>query len=547
MRREHEQHPRGPERPEAASEAIDAGASGDSGAVGELAADGPRARLGELSGEHRVGWLLATSRHLAGRDLARGDVFVDALTAVGVRATPAQVHAWEDGSLRPGRADIAGYEQALGLPPLRLASVVDCLRLLADDPDSWATWDAAVPPAPASAERRAELTAAVFAGHAVPTQHLELVRALAADPDAAASLTEEDWATLTERVTWLLPRCVKVGYTQQISAVMTLASLAPAQEPLVDAVRRYLAVPDVQVTLNPLGLLDKVPTRSSAALVLDLLERPPSPAVERLCVWLAAQKLQRGDLVEAERDRLDYIVLSAWRRDAARTSRDMAELIAVLPPGLRATLTNAARMDGSDRLGHVVATGWERASPHHDDLLRRGVRSALEAVFGDGAPHDPVLARLVREALLHRDSERRHVASVTLAGSAFAHVVGAQVLHAMKREPLDDLLRHRCAVLVRYVVQTAHRTRVVAMTADRDERVAVPLLQALGHLPRAADSDLQLRAAVRPEENDRERARLYALGMSGSPVLETLASGDGPAWQRGAARWWLEMGPAVFG
>jgi hypothetical protein len=39
---------------------------------------------------------------------------------------------------------------------------------------------------------------------------------------------------------------------------------------------------------------------------------------------------------------------------------------------------------------------------------------------------------------------------------------------------------------------------------------------------------------------------MYALGMTGSAGLRAISrSATAPAWQKAAARWWIEIGPAV--
>jgi hypothetical protein len=65
----------------------------------------------------------------------------------------------------------------------------------------------------------------------------------------------------------------------------------------------------------------------------------------------------RRDFDPAERTELDMLVLKAWRRDPARASADLAELIAELPEGMRATLVQAAAKAGRRTLGYVVQHG----------------------------------------------------------------------------------------------------------------------------------------------------------------------------------------------
>jgi hypothetical protein len=59
-------------------------------------------------------------------------------------------------------------------------------------------------------------------------------------------------------------------------------------------------------------------------------------------------------------------------------------------------------------------------------------------------------------------------------------------------------------------------------------------------------SDQVLRSTLGTDLTALSRAKLYALGMSGSPGLAAIAASEqAPEWQRVAARWWVEHGPAV--
>ena len=49
------------------------------------------------------------------------------------------------------------------------------------------------------------------------------------------------------------------------------------------------------------------------------------------------------------------LVLKAWRRSPAEASEELAQLIAELPEGMRATLVHAADKAGRRKLGYVVA------------------------------------------------------------------------------------------------------------------------------------------------------------------------------------------------
>jgi hypothetical protein len=90
--------------------------------------------------------------------------------------------------------------------------------------------------------------------------------------------------------------------------------------------------------------------------------------------------------------------------------------------------------------------------------------------------------------------------------------------------------------------------RLMAFLDDPADGVAIPAAHSLGHVSLNVMSDHALRNSLGRNWSYREQAKLYALGMSGSPALRVLAeSRDAPAWQQAAARWWCTHGPAVTG
>jgi len=227
-------------------------------------------------------------------------------------------------------------------------------------------------------------------------------------------LRAQTWEAITHQVVHLLPRSIRVPHRQYGTATMNIASIPRAQDFLVEAIDHYLSDPDVQVIMNPLGLLDRLPTREAARIVLEIIEDPFTDAAFRMAVWLATQKVARGDFLPEERTRLDMTVLRLWRANPAKAGEDLAELIAGLPEGMRSTLTNAATKAGRRKLGYVVEHGEEivaskaRAMSHEMAESARS-RTPQSADYDE----DKMLPRLVRESLFHRDSERRHLAGLS--------------------------------------------------------------------------------------------------------------------------------------
>ncbi len=241
------------------------------------------------------------------------------------------------------------------------------------------------------------------------------------------------------------------------------------------------------------------------------------------------------------------MVLKMWRANPAKAAEDLAELIASLPEGLRSTLTDAATKAGRRKLGYVVQTAEDLGPEMARGLSHDMAEAARARVPGDPTyDEDRMLVRLVREALFHRDSERRHLASLLISASPFGDAITEELLTLLAAPNAPSLVRARAATLARYLSGDAHRLRMLRFVDDPSDHVGTVVAQGVGHMTFTAFSDQVIRASLQEEWSQRERAKMYALGMSGSPGLEAiLRSGQSPEWQKIAARWWISQGSAV--
>jgi hypothetical protein len=169
-------------------------------------------------------------------------------------------------------------------------------------------------------------------------------------------------------------------------------------------------------------------------------------------------------------------------------------------------------------------------------------RAAGHPEYGE----DRMLVRLLREVLFHRDSERRHLAALVLASSPFRGPVAEEMIAVLGETGVPAWVRGRAATTIRYVAEDEHRLPLLHWLQDSDPDVAAPIAQTIGHLTYAPVSDQALRLALGTDWSPVERARMYALGMSGSAGLRAInRSTSAPAWQKAAARWWIAIGSAV--
>jgi hypothetical protein len=494
----------------------------------------------------RIGWLLAMSRlHHPDPEMADGRSFVLALNAAGCAASRSLVSRWESGEIPVSYEGMSGYERALGLESGRISSLTGYVRAAVPGVKARIVRPQLDPSVMEFSRRLDELIELAEDGEAKARDWQELGWYLAAAP--LVHLRATTWEALAGRVVNRLPRSVKVPYRQYSTAAVNLASVPRAQDYLTAAVDDYISTPGVQVLSKPIGLLAQLPTRRAAAIVLDLIENPPHDRLLALAVWVAAQKVSRGDFSPEERTRLDLMLLRMWRANPVKAAEGLAELIARLPEGLRSTLTEAATKAGWRRLGYVIETGEDLGADTAAGIAEDVAEAARDRV--PGVPtydEDHMLVRLVREALFHRDSERRHLASLLIAASPFEDAVCGELLALLAAPGFPALVRSRAAAVVPYLSHDTHRLRMLRFVEDPSESVGVAVAKALGHVTFTDFSDQVLRAALKEDWRVRERAKMYALGMTASPALETIVrSGQAPEWQRVAAGWWLSQGPAV--
>ena len=494
----------------------------------------------------RIGWLLAMSRlHHVDPEMADGRRFVQALTAVGCSASRSLVSRWESGEIPISYEGMSGYERALGLQVGQISSLTGYMRAALRGVKARVVRPQLDPSSKEFSVRLDELIELAEDGLARSSDWQELGWHLAAVP--LVHLRAGTWEAIAFRVINLLPRSVKVPYRQYSTAALNIACVPRAHDFLTRAVAEHLRTPGVQVMTNPVGLLDQLPTREAAKIVLDLIDDPPNDAVFALAVWVAAQKVSRGDFSPEERTRLDMLVLRMWRANPGKAAHELVELIASLPEGLRSTLTDAATKAGRPRLEYAVEMGEDLGPGMARGLSYDMAEAARSRVPGEPVyDEDRMLVRLVREALFHRDSERRHLASLLISASPFGDTITDELLTLLAAPNAPSLVRARASTLVRYLSSEAHRLRMLRFVDDPSDHVGTVIAQGIGHMTFTAFSDQILRAALKEEWSQRERAKMYALGMSGSPGLETiLRSSQSPEWQRTAARWWITQGPAV--
>lgn len=452
--------------------------------------------------------------------------------------------AWRANTDQPVDAGISPVEltrieQRAGLAEGVLTSLGDYLYLaLGGDPAQAPPFISGATQPPA--EDVLALVEACAARTATSAQWAQLGWAL----NGGAALPPDRAEALAEALVAELPRGIKHCYRHHRIASMRVAGLPSMVGPLVEGIRGCIDNPEGPAFLEPIGMLAQIPSPDSRNLILDLLERPRTPSEGRYAGWLATLVLQRGDFDPAQRARLTMALMMQWRRDPEVVTRDLVELLEELPDGVRQVFLRAQGQELRERdtvpLCDVTDAAADLLKEHLVAAVRdRGLVPSLGGWQG--------LAAIIEAAYCRANSEIRHLTGQVLSASPYRAALADGLLDLLGLPEVDPLLRRRAAIGVSNLLDSSHRLRLLQLLDDPQEDMVAGLVSALGHIEHSVVSDQELRARLPARHLPLGRPCMYALGMSGSEILPRLAaSRSAPRWQRDSARWWLEVGPAVW-
>jgi hypothetical protein len=148
-------------------------------------------------------------------------------------------------------------------------------------------------------------------------------------------------------------------------------------------------------------------------------------------------------------------------------------------------------------LGYVVQHGEELVANKAAQFSHE-VADAARAGVPQDPPYDEdrMLTRLIREALFHRDSERRHLAALLISSFPFGSAVTDELLARLGENIYPEWMRARLAILIRYLSNDTHRLRVLPFADDKSDDVGTSISQGLGHQSYSPTSDQALRDAL---------------------------------------------------
>lgn len=490
-----------------------------------------------LHADVRAGWLLRSWRlHLLPHSNARS--FAATLTRIGPSADASRVSRWETGRLPAPFAVIAAYEEALDLPRGALVALAMVMRKLSHP--------------------RGDLSQILDSRHVTPARFqtaldlavdgaphggdwLDIASFVATHPDQAI-LPTSVWRDLLGRLLHELSLSVGAAYATRSQAALLLTLHERARHALVASVGEHVTGNRSLVVADAIALLQQVEDPRAGDLVIRLLDHPDA-ATRNGAIYATAAKLSRGHFQPAQLAGLERTVVGLARRHGLDTGGlfgRLADIVEVLPVDSRERVRRAAP--------HVVPRSPLSAPAEQArSFLPRMARSVARP---HGEDEEPMLERLVEEALAHKVAERRFQAALGIALSPYRRRVARGAADLLSEQLEGDLvLAERALVLLTLVATESERGLLRSIAEDGSSPFQAGALLALAHIPPSGvPAEADLRALKAPAAADEQvlRSSIYYAGMVGDATLKGLAEDSGaPEWARAAARWWLREGPAI--
>jgi len=473
----------------------------------------------------RIGWLLRTHRSVAGVSLRQMSV---ALREHGVSLSAASLSRIESEGQRSPAA-LEGYARVLGLPPGSLSAPVNLLgRTFPYAPDL------APKAAPRTLATVSEAFEAIDVPHPTGGAWLEFSRQQAAGVGMPRTLMEP----LVRRLAYELVRSTDV--VARFTRVEALSALRCSEyADVVDSVLRgIILAPDAQNSWDLITVLSERPTPALLAWLGSLL-RHESAYLARGATYGLQSMLLLGGLQLEEWVGLLAQLEQAWLAadtDPARRAV-LAQLWAALPDPVRAR----ARRDVHHDCPAPGPTVWTRDRQNQHYVLAETLAGAVTSRLQH--PEEPLLARLLFEAMFDPRGVRMSNATSMLAFSPFAATLVQVLLEQRERLP-DETSRAAALRTAAFCHAGEAPPGLEPLLATDDEVEVQHVLTFYSRGTRPVPQATLDRGLCGDEIT--VRRTLYCLALTGDPRLAALAGDPAlPASTRSGARWWLEQGPRV--
>jgi transcriptional regulator with XRE-family HTH domain len=477
----------------------------------------------------RIGWLLRTSRSLAGLSLREMSA---ALKAHDVTLSATSLSRIESEGQRSAAA-LDGYAAVLGLPDGALRSPVDVLcRSFSYAPPA--------PPEPVvhSLERFSESCEAITAESPSGGSWLDFARHHSSDGGFGlpTTLMEPHVRRLADEL------CRSVGVSAEVTRYEALALLRCSEYgALVDSVLREMVLePDSQVIYPLTSVLSEQPTPALLRWAGATLSHE-SVHVARGASFALQNMLVIGGLRVEDWEGLVRPFTSAWHdADSDATRRAvLTDLCAALPPTVQSQIRNTCRIEAETPPGPRVWSRSRRSAHYGFARLLAG-----DACARRGHHEEPLLERLLFEAMFDPRGVRMSTSTMFVAASPFARVLAPRLVEGRGHGP-DEA--SRSAAL--RIVWSCHAGEELPLAdpllesgAASEFELAIMLVGRSGRpLP-----DHALERGLSSAEST-VRKTLHGLGMAEDPRLSDIATDRRlPDSTRRAARWWMDRGGRIL-
>lgn len=473
----------------------------------------------------RIGWLLRTSRSVAGLSLRQMSA---ELKAHDVVLSPTSLSRIEsEGHRSPGALD--GYTRVLGLPDGALRSSVDLLcRSFSYAPPA--------PPEPAmdSLQRFSESFEAVT--DRAPTGGDWLRFARQHTSCGAFGLPRTLMEPHVHRMAGELGRSIGTAERTRYEALALLRCSAYAD--VVDSVLREMILdPDVQVMSFLTSVLSENPTPALLHWAGEMLGHE-STLVAHGASYALQSMLVVGGLRAGHWDDLVLHVTRAWRAADATRRAMLTQLCSALPPSVQAQIRATCPVEIEPPAG---PRDFSRSRRNAHYAFARSIAAAACARVGH--PEEPLLERLLFEAMFDPRGVRMVTSTFLIAASPLAGALVPLLVEGRERGP-DDASREG-ALRVAAAVHGGEALSVVdplleSADATEFELAAVMVGHSGRHLPQAI-----LERGLSGDQTTVRRT-LYGAGMAEDPRLVAIAADRRrTAATRRAARWWIDGGGRI--
>jgi hypothetical protein len=464
----------------------------------------------------RIGWMLRTHREVGGLSLRQMST---ALREHGIVLSAPTLSRIESEGQRSAVA-LDGYAAVLGLPGGALRCPVDivCRSF------SYA------PAEPRSSEKTTlEQFSAGYDAVTGPAPRGEDWLTFARQhADADLGLPAQLMRPLVHRLADELERGVGTAGWSRYEAMARLRSSRYA-DVVDEALREVLLDPDRPVIYVIASALSELPTPALARWLGELLSHP-SPTRARAASYALQNMLVAGGLPLTVWQSLAPAVVRGWHGSGDEKARRTAleQLVQALPPTVQEEVRRTCEIPTQARRQQ-----WSR--DRRNARYEFALAVAREACARRGHREEPLLGRLVFEALFETRGVRMASAMLLVAGSPFAADV-VRLLFDRRDEAPDDTARS--AVL--HAVTNCHSDEVlpgvVALLDTGDPADAAFALGAMGRSGQPVPDPLLAGFLADPAS---ARSALYAAGMAADPRLPVIAADLArPEEVRREAAWW---------